>query len=127
MQGLMMDYQLTLDRILEHANRMFPHKHVRTKLPDGSFHSYTYADLYRRVKRLANVLEGLGVARVIVSVPLPGTTISISNSTTPFPVPVPFATPSTSGLPPTSLRTLSIMRKTRLSLSMVHCCLSLRD
>ena len=23
MQGLMMDYQLTLDRILEHANRMF--------------------------------------------------------------------------------------------------------
>ncbi|MCB0063781.1 MAG: long-chain fatty acid--CoA ligase [Caldilineaceae bacterium] len=61
MQGLMMDYQLTLDRILEHANRMFPHKHIRTKLPDGSFHSYTYADLYRRVKRLANVLEGLGI------------------------------------------------------------------
>lgn len=61
MQGLMMDYQLTLDRILEHANRMFPHKSIRTKLPDGSFHSYTYADLYRRVKRLANALENLGV------------------------------------------------------------------
>jgi len=61
MQGLMMDYQLTLDRILEHANRMFPHKQVRTKQPNGTFHSYTYADLYRRVKRLANVLEGLGV------------------------------------------------------------------
>jgi fatty-acyl-CoA synthase len=62
MQGLMMDYQLTLDRILEHANRMFPHKYIRTKLPNGTVHSYTYADLYRRVKRLANVLEGLGVA-----------------------------------------------------------------
>jgi fatty-acyl-CoA synthase len=57
----MMDYQLTLDRILEHANRMFPHKLIRTKQPNGTFHSYTYADLYRRVKRLANVLETLGV------------------------------------------------------------------
>jgi fatty-acyl-CoA synthase len=40
---------------------MFPHKRISTKLPDGSMHRYTYADLYRRVKRLANVLEGLGV------------------------------------------------------------------
>ncbi|MEZ4618674.1 MAG: long-chain fatty acid--CoA ligase [Caldilineaceae bacterium] len=61
MNGLMMDYQLTVDRILEHANRMFPHKQIRTKLPNGTVHSYTYADLYRRVKRLANVLETLGV------------------------------------------------------------------
>ena len=61
MHGLMMDYQLTLDRILEHANRMFPHKRVSTKLPNGTFHHYTYADLYQRAKRLANALEGLGV------------------------------------------------------------------
>jgi len=61
MHGLMMDYPLTLDRILEHANRMYPHKTVKTKLPDGSFHEYTYGDFYKRVKRLANALVGLGV------------------------------------------------------------------
>ncbi|MCZ6633474.1 MAG: long-chain fatty acid--CoA ligase [bacterium] len=61
MQGLMMDYPLTMDRILEHANALHPHKRISTKLPDGSFHRYTYADLYRRVKKLANVLGSLGV------------------------------------------------------------------
>ena len=59
--GLMMDYPLTLDRILEHANRLYPHKRITTKLADGSFHQYTYADLYKRTKRLGNVLIRLGV------------------------------------------------------------------
>ncbi|MEZ4868819.1 MAG: long-chain fatty acid--CoA ligase [Caldilineaceae bacterium] len=61
MQGLMMNYQLTLDRILEHGRRLYPHKQIWTKLPNGTFHHYTFADFYQRVKRLANVLEGLGV------------------------------------------------------------------
>jgi fatty-acyl-CoA synthase len=61
MQGLMMDYPLTIDRILEHGNRLYGHKRVLTKLPNGTLHEYTYADFYRRVKRLANVLESLGV------------------------------------------------------------------
>lgn len=61
MDGLMMQYQLTLDRILEHANRVFPHKRVTTMLPDGSLHRYTYADMYRRVKRMAKALTQLGV------------------------------------------------------------------
>ena len=61
MNGLMMNYQLTLDRILEHAKRMFPHKQITTQLPDGSQHRYTYADLYTRVKRLAKALVHLGV------------------------------------------------------------------
>jgi acyl-CoA synthetase (AMP-forming)/AMP-acid ligase II len=61
MQSTMMNYPLTLDRILEHARRMFPHKQVSTKLPDGTMHRYTYTNLYHRVKRLANVLIKLGV------------------------------------------------------------------
>lgn len=61
MQSTMMNYPLTIDRILEHANRMYPYKQVSTKLPDGSMHRYTYANLYQRVKRLANVLTKLGV------------------------------------------------------------------
>ncbi len=59
--GQMMDYPLTMDRILEHANRLYPHKRIHTKLADGSFHQYTYADLYKRVKRLGNVLHRLGI------------------------------------------------------------------
>ena len=61
MQGLMMNYQLTLDRILEHGRRLYPHTKIWTKLPNGAFHHYTFADFYRRVKRLSNVLESLGV------------------------------------------------------------------
>jgi len=61
LNGLMMDYPLTLDNILEHANRMSPKKKIKTMLPDGSMHEYTYADFYKRVKQLGNVLESLGV------------------------------------------------------------------
>jgi len=61
MQDLMMNYQLTLDRILERANTMFPRKRITTKLPDGSLHRYTYADMYTRTKRLAKALGKLGV------------------------------------------------------------------
>ena len=61
LNGLMMDYPLTLDVILDHARRMTPQKTIKTQLPDGSWHEYTYADFYRRVKRLGNVLETLGI------------------------------------------------------------------
>ncbi len=61
MQGLMMDYPLTMDRILEHANRLYPHKRITTGLPDGTMHRYTYAEMYRRSKRLASALGGLGI------------------------------------------------------------------
>ncbi len=59
--GLMMDYPLTIDRILEHANKLYSDKKIFTKLADGSFHQYTYADLYKRSKRLGNVLQKLGI------------------------------------------------------------------
>ena len=61
LSGLMMDYQLTIDRILEHGNRLYPYKQVKTKLPDGTLHKYSYRDLFKRVKRLCNVLDRLGV------------------------------------------------------------------
>ncbi len=61
LNGLMMDYPLTLNTIVEHAERMTPRKEIRTKLPDGSWHSYAYADFARRVRQLGKVLESLGV------------------------------------------------------------------
>lgn len=60
--GLMMDYPLTIDRILEHGNRLYPHKKIKTKLPAGDLHEYTFRDFYGRVKRLCNLLAGLGIA-----------------------------------------------------------------
>lgn len=61
LHGLMMDYPLTLNTILEHARRMTPEKKIKTKLADGAWREYSYAELYRRVKRLCNALEALGV------------------------------------------------------------------
>lgn len=59
--GLMMDYPLTLDKIVEHARRMTPKKLIKTKLPDGGWHVYSYADFAARVNKLGNLLAGLGV------------------------------------------------------------------
>ena len=61
MQGLMMDYPLTLDAILEHARRFYPEKRILTKLPSGEMHEYDFLTLYKRSKKLANVLGKLGI------------------------------------------------------------------
>ena len=62
MQGLMMDYQLTLHPLLERAGRLYPNKEIATKLgPD--MHRYTYGEFYARVGQLAHVLAKLGVKR----------------------------------------------------------------
>ncbi len=62
MHGLMMDYPLTLDRIVEHAARLFPRKRIYTRQPDGAMREHTWADVRRRSRRLAAALAGLGVA-----------------------------------------------------------------
>jgi fatty-acyl-CoA synthase len=62
MQGLMMDYPLTLTPILERAKRLYGRKEIVTKA-GPSLKRYTYADMTERVGRLANALEKLGVRR----------------------------------------------------------------
>jgi len=62
MQGMMMDYPLTLLPILERARRLFGKKRIVTRTGDSTRH-VTYADLYGRVKRLAGALAALGVER----------------------------------------------------------------
>lgn len=62
MHGLMMDYQLTLQPILERAYKLYPRRELATKIGDN-MHRYTYADLYKRVGKLANALKRLGVQR----------------------------------------------------------------
>ena len=62
MQGLMMDYPLTLTPLMERARRLFPKKEIVTKAGQ-SLERYTYAQMIERVARLANALEKLGVQR----------------------------------------------------------------
>src|SRR5262245_20403562 len=59
----MMDYQLTVPTILRRAETYFPSKEVVTRLPDKSFHRYTYADFGRRSRQLAVALQELGLER----------------------------------------------------------------
>lgn len=60
MRGLMMDYPLTINHLLERARRLFPKKEIISRTPTG-LHRYTYAELYRRAARLANALAELGI------------------------------------------------------------------
>jgi fatty-acyl-CoA synthase len=57
MQGLTMDYQLNVPAILRRAEELFGHKTIASRLPDKSWHSYTYADFVRRSKQLALALR----------------------------------------------------------------------
>lgn len=62
MQGLMMDYQLTLTPIMERARRLFPKKEIVTKA-GATLERYTYGDWAVRVAKLANALKKLGIER----------------------------------------------------------------
>lgn len=59
MNGLMMDYPLTLTHILERAAKIYPRKEIASRLPGGSMHRYTYRDFHARVHRLAHLLKAL--------------------------------------------------------------------
>ena len=59
----MMDFQLTLPPLLRRAETYFGGREIVTRLPDRSFHRYTYRDLARRSKQLAVALARLGLER----------------------------------------------------------------
>ncbi len=61
MNGLMMDYQLTLPAMMRRAEQLYPNKEIVTRRPDKSLHRYTYADFVSRAKKLAVALRKLGI------------------------------------------------------------------
>ena len=61
MQGLMMDRQLTITSIMEHADNNHPNAEIVSVTCDTPRHRYTYADAFRRTRRLANALIEYGV------------------------------------------------------------------
>src|SRR6476659_5211040 len=61
MLGLMMDYQLNVPAILRRADELYGDREIVSRLPDKSWHRFTYADFVSRTKRLAVALRGLGL------------------------------------------------------------------
>jgi fatty-acyl-CoA synthase len=63
MDGLMMNYPLTLLHLLERVNGLFGKVEVVSRLPDRSVHRYCYSEFYRRARQLAQALSAAGVQR----------------------------------------------------------------
>jgi acyl-CoA synthetase (AMP-forming)/AMP-acid ligase II len=61
MEGLMMDYPLTLAHLFERAGRYFPEREIVWRRPDKTIARSTYAEFHARVERLANALTRLGL------------------------------------------------------------------
>ena len=59
--GTMMDVPLTIDWIFQHAVNNHGAREVVSRLDDGSYFRYTYADFGKRVAQLAHALVDLGV------------------------------------------------------------------
>ena len=57
MDGLMIDYQLNVPAILRRAEQLFGSSEIASRLPDKSWHRYTYADFVGRAKQLALALQ----------------------------------------------------------------------
>ncbi len=63
MLGLMMDTPLLISAILRHAEREHGEREVVSATATGLRHRISYADAFRRARRLANALDRLGVER----------------------------------------------------------------
>ncbi len=61
MNGLMMDFPLTLVHLLERAGELHRSQEIVSRLPDESIARTTWGEVYRRVHKLANALSRLGV------------------------------------------------------------------
>jgi acyl-CoA synthetase (AMP-forming)/AMP-acid ligase II len=61
--GLMMDYPLTVPYLLDRAARYFPAVEVVSRRPDRSVARSSYAEVRQRVHQLAGALARLGVGR----------------------------------------------------------------
>ena len=61
MLGLMMDRQLTITSIMEHADINHPNAEIVSVTCDHPRHRYTYAEAFSRTRRLANALIDYGV------------------------------------------------------------------
>ncbi|HWQ85294.1 long-chain-fatty-acid--CoA ligase [Brevundimonas sp.] len=57
MLGLMQDWPLTVDKILDHAKNWHGHREVVTRSVEGPIVRVTYAEIHARAKRVSSVLK----------------------------------------------------------------------
>ncbi|MEQ6435474.1 3-(methylthio)propionyl-CoA ligase [Comamonas sp. w2-DMI] len=63
MNGLMMDRPLLISGLLTHAQQQHAEREIVSRRVEGDVHRYTYGDMGRRARRLANALAARGIAR----------------------------------------------------------------
>ena len=63
MQGLTIDYQLTLSAIARRAATLSGHVEIVSRGADGALHRYDYAAMVRRARQCAAALARLGIGR----------------------------------------------------------------
>ena len=63
MLGLMQDWPLTLDKLIDHAATWHGGREIVTRSVEGPIVRTTYADIRRRAKRLSNALLRMGVKK----------------------------------------------------------------
>ena len=61
MHGLMQDWPLTVDKILNHANMWHPDREIVTRSVEGPLIRSSYAHIWDRAKRLSNALKAMGI------------------------------------------------------------------
>lgn len=61
MLGLMQNQPLLISSLIEFAERHHGDAEIVSRRVEGDIHRYTYRDLSKRAKRLANALDGLGL------------------------------------------------------------------
>jgi fatty-acyl-CoA synthase len=61
MLGLMQDWPLTVDKILDHAHAWFPKREVVTRSLEGPLSRTTYGNIWRRAKQVTNALCERGI------------------------------------------------------------------
>ena len=59
--GLMQEFPLIIPRLLTYAEKFHRHTEIVSRRLEGDIHRYTFADLGRRSRQLANALKQLGV------------------------------------------------------------------
>ncbi|MGD9981719.1 MAG: long-chain-fatty-acid--CoA ligase [Hyphomonadaceae bacterium] len=63
MLGLMQDWPLTVDRILDHAKASYPRREVVTRgIETGALSRTNYGNIWRRAKQVTNALRDAGIA-----------------------------------------------------------------
>ena len=63
MLGNMMDNQLLISGVIEHAEKYHSDAKIVSRTVEGPIHRYTYSDAAKRSRKLANALENLGLKK----------------------------------------------------------------